>query len=85
MLIFRGSLMLKKADTYRRFVVAKLQAAGWDDEPHAIREQVTLIDGRIVVRGNRTRRYPGRLALTRPGARKSVRRPRILGLLTDSS
>ena len=70
--------MLKKADTCHRFVVAKLQVAGWDDEPHAIREQVTFTDGWIVVRGNRTRRYSGRLARTRPGARKSVRRPRIL-------
>ncbi len=40
----------------------KLQAAGWDDEPHRINEQVTFTDGRIVVAGRRGRRRPGKRA-----------------------
>ncbi|MGG6549117.1 UNVERIFIED_CONTAM: restriction endonuclease subunit R, partial [Prevotella sp. 15_C9] len=34
----------------------KLQAAGWDDRPHAINEQRTFTDGRIVFVGGRARR-----------------------------
>lgn len=37
-----------EADTCRKLVVPKLQAAGWDDEPHSIAEQRTITDGRIV-------------------------------------
>ena len=37
-----------EADTCRKFVVPKLQAAGWDDDPHSIAEQRTITDGRIV-------------------------------------
>src|SRR5215831_9915805 len=37
-----------EADTCRKFVVPKLQAAGWDAEPHSILEQKTITDGRIV-------------------------------------
>lgn len=40
--------MLTEADTCRKFVVPKLQASGWDDEPHSIAEQRTITDGRIV-------------------------------------
>jgi type I restriction enzyme R subunit len=36
-----------EADTCRRFVVPKLQAAGWDSDPHSIAEQRTFTDGRI--------------------------------------
>lgn len=39
---------LTEADTCRKFVVPKLQAAGWDDEPHALTEQRTITDGRII-------------------------------------
>lgn len=39
---------LTEADTCRKFVVPKLQAAGWDSEPHSIAEQRTITDGRIV-------------------------------------
>jgi type I restriction enzyme R subunit len=39
---------LSEADTCRKYVVPKLQAAGWDDEPHSIAEQRTITDGRIV-------------------------------------
>jgi type I restriction enzyme R subunit len=43
--------MTNEPDTCRRFVVPKLQAAGWDDEPHSIAEQRRITDGRIVPRG----------------------------------
>jgi type I restriction enzyme, R subunit len=51
-----------EADTCRKFVVPKLQQAGWDDEPHRLSEQVTFTDGRIVVAGTRTSRRPGKRA-----------------------
>jgi type I restriction enzyme R subunit len=54
--------MANEADTCRRYVVPKLQAAGWEDEPHRINEQVTFTDGRIVVTGRRGRRRPGKRA-----------------------
>ena len=31
--------MANEADTCRKYVVPKLQAAGWEDEPHRINEQ----------------------------------------------
>jgi type I restriction enzyme, R subunit len=43
-----------EADTCRKFVVPKLQAAGWDDDPHSIAEQRTFTDGRIIVAGSMT-------------------------------
>lgn len=39
---------MTEADTCRKFVVPKLQAAGWDNEPHSIAEQRTITDGRII-------------------------------------
>ncbi len=45
--------MSNEADTCRRYVVPRLCAAGWDDEPHRINEQVTFTDGRILVTGRR--------------------------------
>lgn len=33
---------MNEADTCRKFVVSKLQAAGWDNEPHSIAEQRTV-------------------------------------------
>ena len=42
---------LNEADACRRYVVPKLQAAGWDTEPHRLNEQVTFTDGRIIVAG----------------------------------
>jgi len=47
---------LTEADTCRKFVVPKLQAAGWDNLPHAINEQRTFTDGRIVFVGGKARR-----------------------------
>jgi type I restriction enzyme R subunit len=54
--------MPNEADTCRRFVVPRLQAAGWETEPHRINEQVTFTDGRILVTGRRGRRRPGKRA-----------------------
>ena len=54
--------MSNEADTCRRFVVPKLQAAGWENEPHRLNEQVTFTDGRIVVTGRKGRRRPGKRA-----------------------
>ncbi len=49
--------MITEADTCRKYVVPKLQQAGWDSDPHAINEQKTFTDGRIVVvDGLKTRR-----------------------------
>jgi len=48
--------MATEADTCRQFVVPKLQAAGWDSDPHSIAEQRSFTDGRIVVRGSKGER-----------------------------
>ncbi len=48
--------MSTEADTCRKFVVPKLQAAGWDNDPHSIAEQRSFTDGRIIVRGNKAER-----------------------------
>jgi type I restriction enzyme R subunit len=53
---------LNEADTCRRYVVPKLQSAGWDNDPHRINEQVTFTDGRIVVAGRCGVRRPGKRA-----------------------
>lgn len=39
---------MTEADTCRKFVVPKLQSAGWDNDPHSIAEQRTITDGRII-------------------------------------
>ncbi len=49
---------MNEADTCRQFVVPKLQAAGWEDDPHSIAEQRTITDGRIVPVGNGFIRKP---------------------------
>src|SRR5947208_573979 len=54
--------MPTEADTCRKFVVPKLQAAGWDNEPYSIAEQRTITDGRIVPVGEGfIRRAPKRV------------------------
>lgn len=53
---------MNEADTCRRLIVPKLQAAGWETDPHRINEQVTFTDGRIVVAGRKARRRPGKRA-----------------------
>ncbi len=52
--------MLTEADTCRKYVVPKLQAAGWDNDPHSIAEQRTITDGRIVPVGKGFIRKPPR-------------------------
>ena len=49
---------VNEADTCRKFVVPKLQAAGWDTDPHSIAEQRTITDGRIVPVGKGFVRKP---------------------------
>src|SRR5580704_16412935 len=49
---------LSEADTCRKFVVPKLLAAGWDNDPHSIAEQRTITDGRIVPVGKGFVRKP---------------------------
>lgn len=51
-----------EADTCRKYVLPRLQAAGWDTAPHSIAEQRTFTDGRIVVAGNRIKRRPQKRA-----------------------
>lgn len=53
---------MNEADTCRRYVTPALRAAGWDNEPHRINEQVSFTDGRIVVSGGNSRRQPGKRA-----------------------
>lgn len=48
--------MVTEADTCRRYVVPKLQAAGWDTPPHSINEQRTFTDGRVLFVGGKARR-----------------------------
>lgn len=47
---------MTEADTCRKFVVPKLQAAGWDDAPCAINEQRTFTDGRVLFVGGKPKR-----------------------------
>ncbi|OQY75618.1 MAG: DEAD/DEAH box helicase [Rhodocyclaceae bacterium UTPRO2] len=51
-------MALSEADTCRKYVVPKLQQAGWDDEPHSIAEQRSITDGRIVPVGKGFVRKP---------------------------
>lgn len=50
--------MANEADTCRKWVVPRLQAAGWDEEPCSIAEQRTVTDGRIVPVGQGFMRRP---------------------------
>ncbi len=54
--------MSNEADTCRTLITPKLQAAGWDTEPHSIAEQRCFTDGRIIVHGNKATRRPGKRA-----------------------
>lgn len=49
---------MNEADTCRKLVVPRLQAAGWEIEPHSIAEQRTITDGRIVPAGKGFIRRP---------------------------
>lgn len=48
--------MASEADTCRRLVVPRLQEAGWDRAPHAINEQRSFTDGRVLLVGGKARR-----------------------------
>ena len=48
--------MVTEADTCRKFIVPKLQGAGWDNAPCAINEQRSFTDGRVMFVGGATRR-----------------------------
>lgn len=50
--------MSNEADICRRFVVPKLQAAGWDNDPRSIAEQRTVTDGRVIPVGKGFVRKP---------------------------
>lgn len=50
--------MPTEADTCRRLIVPRLQAAGWDTEPCSIAEQRSITDGRIVPTGKGFIRKP---------------------------
>ena len=49
-------MALGEADTCRKFIVPALQSAGWDDEPHAINEQRSFTDGRVIFVGGKVKR-----------------------------
>lgn len=55
-------MTLTEADTCRRYVVPKLQNAGWDQSPHAIAEQRYFTDGRIYPLAQGARRGKGKKA-----------------------
>jgi hypothetical protein len=61
--------MSTEAGTRRKFVVPRLQNAGWDSDPHSIAEQRSFTDGRIIVRGNRAERKKTKRAEIEPLAR----------------
>src|SRR2546423_581480 len=50
--------MGRNAKPCRKLVVPKLQAIGWDTDPHSITEQRTITDGRIVPVGKGFVRKP---------------------------
>ena len=47
--------IMTEADTCRELVTPKLLNAGWGSEPHAIGEQRTFTQGRVIVTGGRVR------------------------------
>lgn len=54
--------MITEADTCRKYVLPKLDAAGWNTEPHSFTEQRTFTDGRILVSSSKVRRHPSKRA-----------------------
>jgi len=53
---------MNEADTCRKFVLPKLLAAGWENEPHSIAEQRYFTAGRIIVRSLKAERKKGKRA-----------------------
>jgi len=60
--LFGDQVMSNEADTCRQFVVPRLQAAGWDTDPHSIAEQRYFTSGRIIAHASGARRRPGKRA-----------------------
>ena len=54
--------MITEADTCRKYVLPKLQAAGWDTAPHSFTGQKTFTDGCIQLWGEKTSRGPQKRA-----------------------
>ncbi len=54
--------MANEADTCRRLITPKLVTAGWDTDPHVLREQHPITDGRIIPVGSRYKRKAPRKA-----------------------
>lgn len=54
--------VITEADTCRVFVTPRLVEAGWEHAPHAIGEQHSFTDGRIIVAGGKVRRGKQRRA-----------------------
>jgi type I restriction enzyme R subunit len=54
--------LLNEADTCRKYVTPRLQAAGWEADPHSLVEQYTFTAGRIQIRGQKAKRKPGKRA-----------------------
>ncbi len=52
------SRVINEAETCRRYVVPRLEAAGWDSTPRSFSEQDVFTDGRIVVAGGTVERQP---------------------------
>ena len=50
--------MSNEADTCRKWVTPRLQAAGWDNDPHSIAEQRSITDGRVIPVGKGFIRKP---------------------------
>jgi len=48
--------IITEADTCRELITPNLQAAGWASAPHAIGEQRSFTDGRIIASGGKVRR-----------------------------
>ena len=48
--------MITERDTCRKYVLPKLQRAGWEDGPHSLTEEKTFTDGRIIVAGSGAKR-----------------------------
>ena len=49
-----------EADTCRKYIVPKLQDAGWEKDPHEIAEQRYITPGRIIPVGRKHLRKPGK-------------------------
>ena len=45
-----------EADTWRKVITPRLQAAGWDNMPHQLQEQRTITPGRILFTKDGTKR-----------------------------